>query len=130
MPRLTRLARVGLGGTIGSGKQGISWIHETDMNRLFTRTITDITMTGAYIATAPRPVSNVEFMRALRQVLRMPLGLPAASWMVKLGAPLLLRTDPDLALYGRYCVSHRLRDEVFEFAFPDITSALRDLHGE
>jgi uncharacterized protein (TIGR01777 family) len=124
--RLASLTRMGLGGTVGSGTQGISWIHALDMNRLFARAITDGRMRGAYIATAPKPVSNAEFMRELRRALRAPFGLPAMSWMVRLAAP-LLRTDPELALYGRYCHSTRLRDEGFEFRFPDIRSALSDL---
>ncbi|QDV48723.1 TIGR01777 family oxidoreductase [Gimesia fumaroli] len=129
LQRLTKLVRWGLGGTVGSGKQGMSWIHAQDMNRLFYRAITDVTMQGAYLATAPEPVSNAEFMRQLRHALKMPIGLPAAGWMVRIGAPLLMRTDPELALYGRYCVSSRLRDEEFEFSFPDLTSALQDLYG-
>jgi hypothetical protein len=68
------------------------------------------------------------FMRALRRALRMPFGLPAMAWMVKLGAPLIMRTDPELALYGRYCVSRRLREEGFEFRFPELAGALRDLY--
>jgi len=61
--------------------------------------------------TVNQPVSNAEFMRELQRAQRIPFGLSAMSWMVRLGAPLLLRTDPDLALYGRYCVSRRLREE-------------------
>lgn len=125
--RLSKLARWGLGGTVGDGRQGISWIHERDMDRLFARAISDDSMRGTYIATAPNPVSNAEFMREMRRALRAPLGLPAASWMVRLAAPLMLRSDPDLALYGRYCVSRRLREEGFEFLFPDVRSALQDL---
>lgn len=125
--RLATLARFGLGGTVGSGRQGISWIHEHDMNRLFARAIGDDRMYGAYLATAPNPVSNAEFMRELRGALKVPFGLPAMSWMVRLAAP-VLRTDPELALYGRYCHSTRLRDEQFEFMFPDIRSALSDLY--
>ena len=127
LPRLAGLVRAGLGGTVGSGRQGISWIHEHDMNRLFERAIVDDAMTGAYIATAPNPVSNADLMRELRRVLRMPVGLPAAGWMVRVAAP-LLRTDPELALFGRYCVSRRLREEGFEFRFPDLAPALRDLY--
>jgi uncharacterized protein (TIGR01777 family) len=127
--RLAKLVRWGLGGKVGHGRQGISWIHEQDMNRLFARAIADGTMTGAYIATAPHPVSNAEFMRELRRTLKAPFGLPAASWMVRLGAPLRMRTDPDLALYGRYCVSRRLGEEGFAFEFPDPASALEDLYG-
>jgi uncharacterized protein (TIGR01777 family) len=127
LPRLAKLARLGLGGTLGHGRQGMSWLHELDMNRLFERALTDPTMLGAYIATAPNPVSNAEFMRELRRALRAPIGLPAAAWMVRIGAPLLLRTDPELALYGRYCVSRRLREEGFEFRFPRLDAALEDL---
>jgi hypothetical protein len=129
VPRLARLARWGLGGTVGHGRQGISWIHEHDMNRLFARAIADDAMAGAYLATAPNPVSNAAFMRELRAALRAPVGLPAAGWMVRVGARWILRTDPELALYGRYCVSRRLREEGFEFRFPDVAAALRDLYG-
>ena len=128
LPRLSKLARWGLGGTVGHGRQGISWIHEKDMKRLFARALTDGSMTGAYVATAPNPVSNAEFMRELRRALRVPIGLPAYGWMVRIGAPLLLRTDPELALYGRYCISRRLREEGFEFVFPDVAAALQDLY--
>jgi uncharacterized protein len=126
--RLAALTRFGLGGTVGSGRQGISWIHELDMNRLFARAMGDQRMSGAYLATAPNPVSNAEFMRELRRAIGAPIGFPAASWMVRLAAP-VLRTDPELALYGRYCYSKRLRDEAFDFIFPDVHSALRDLYG-
>ena len=127
--RLSRLARLGLGGTVGTGRQGISWIHVHDMNRLFARAVTDERMSGAYVATAPNPVSNAEFMRELRKALGVPFGLPARAWMVRLAAP-VLRTDPELALYGRYCVSRRLREEGFKFAFPHVRDALRDLYGK
>ena len=130
LPTLARLARIGLGGKVGSGRQGISWIHEKDMNRLFEHAIVDERVQGAYIATAPNPVSNADFMRALRKALGIPFGLPAYEWMVRLGAPLLMRTDPELALYGRYCVSRRLRAAGFAFEFPDVASALRDLYGQ
>jgi len=126
---LASLVRLGLGGTVGSGRQGTSWIHERDMNRLFTRAIEDDLMMGAYIATAPNPVSNADFMRELRRALGMPIGLPAFEWMVRIAAPLFLRTDPELALYGRYCVSKRLKEEHFEFSFPDLPGALRDLYA-
>ena len=127
LQRLSKLVRFGLGGKVGHGRQGISWIHERDMNRLFERAITDDNLTGAYIATAPNPVSNKEFMRELRRAKRMPIGLPAMAWMVKIGAPLIMRTDPELGLYGRYCVSQRLKDAGFEFEFPELRGALEDL---
>ncbi|MDF1839697.1 MAG: DUF1731 domain-containing protein [Planctomycetota bacterium] len=129
LPRLARVARMGLGGKVGSGRQGISWIHEEDMNRIFARAIEDESMQGAYIASAPNPVSNKDFMVHLRQALKVRFGLPAAAWMVKLGAPLLLKTDPELALYGRYCFSTRLKEEGFEFQHPVASRALMDLYA-
>lgn len=129
LPRLARLTRWGLGGKAGHGRQGMSWIHEYDMNQLFIRAIACETMNGVYLATAPNPVANNEFMCELRQALRAPFGLPAASWIIRLGAPLIMHTDPELALFGRYCVSRRLRDEGFEFAFPDLGPALQDLYN-
>jgi hypothetical protein len=127
LARLLSLVRFGLGGRVGSGTQGMSWIHETDMNRLVERALTDDHMKGAYIASSPKPVSQREFMKTLRRVVGMPIGLPAFSWMVRIGAPLLMRTDPELALYGRNVVSKRLQQEGFEFAFPELKNALRDL---
>lgn len=104
-----------------------NWIHEADMNRLFERGLIDDTMQGAYIASAPNPVSQVEFMRELRRAVGMPIGLPAFTWMVRIAAPLLLRTDPELALYGRYVISKRLEKEGFEFQLPQLRVALQDL---
>jgi|SRR5690625_1467258 len=129
LARLAKLARCGLGGRVGHGKQGISWIHEIDLNRIFHRSLTDPSMNGPYLTTAPKPVSNAEFMQTLRKTLRIPIGLPAAGWMVKIGAPLFMKTDPELALYGRYCVPARLQNEGFEFDFPEIGPALKDLLG-
>jgi uncharacterized protein (TIGR01777 family) len=127
LARLLKLVRIGLGGTIGSGTQGVSWIHETDLNRMFERALSNERMEGAYIASSPNPVSQREFMKTLRRVVGMPIGLPAFSWMTRIGAPLLMRTDPELALYGRYVVSRRLQQERFEFKFPHLEPALRDL---
>lgn len=128
MATLGLLAGIGLGGRAGSGRQGMSWIHENDLGNLFARAITDDSMSGVYIASAPSPVSQIEFMRTLRKVIRMPIGLPAFKWMVRIGAPLILRTDPELALYGRYVVSKRLAEEGFVFQFPQLEPALKDLY--
>ena len=126
-PKLKMLARLGLGGRVSHGRQGISWIHIDDMSRLIARAIANDAMKGAYNATAPNPVSNSEFMRTLRRAIRMPIGLPAMEWMVRFGAHYLMRTDPELVLYGRYCVSRRLKEENYEFSFPDIKSAMENL---
>jgi NAD dependent epimerase/dehydratase family enzyme len=60
----------------------------------------------------------------------MPIGLPAFEWMVRFAAPLLLRTDPELALYGRYVRSRRLAEEGFEFCFPQLAAALANIYSK
>ncbi|MEM7682767.1 MAG: DUF1731 domain-containing protein [Planctomycetota bacterium] len=127
--RLGPLARLGLGGPVGCGKQGMSWVHSIDMNRLLLRGIEDESMHGVYIATAPNLASSRAFMRALRHAVGMPIGLLAPSFLVRLGAAWVLRTDPEVALYGRYCVSKRLKEEGFAFEFPELGPALADIYA-
>ncbi len=131
LSKLVPLAKLGLGGRVATGRQGVSWIHELDMNRLFERGLADESMRGVYVASAPNPVAQHEFMGELRRVAgglgSLGIALPAFEWMVRLGASLLLRTDPELAIYGRFVVSRRLREEGFEFRFPTLAAALEDV---
>jgi hypothetical protein len=126
LPILTRLAKLGLGGTIGTGTQGMSWIHERDMNRIFARAIDDEGFPGMCIASAPSPMSNREFMRTLRRTVRRPFGLPSPGWLIRLGSP-VIGTDPELALYGRYVTSSVLDACGFGFEHESLESALNDL---
>ena len=126
-PTLKRVAALGLGGRMGIGTQGLSWIHIDDMNRIFEDALTNTTREGAYIATAPNPVSYVDFMRSLRKAIRQPIALPGSVWGLKLLTATVMDTDPDLILYGRYCIPQRLMKEGFVFSFSDIDSAMRDL---
>jgi uncharacterized protein (TIGR01777 family) len=123
---LARLTRWFLGGTTGSGRQYISWIHQADLNAIFLRALERPDMSGIYVATAPNPVTNRQFMRELRAALHRPWSPPVPEPMVRLGA-WLMRTDPELALLGRRCVPARLLSEGFTFRFPTLPEALRDL---
>lgn len=129
LTKLGRLARLGLGGTVGHGRQGISWLHEQDMNRLFDAAIHDDKMAGVYNATAPHPVSNRQFMRELRTAVGMPIGLPAPKVGVRLASRWLMRTDPELALLGRYVIPKRLTEEGFTFDYPTLPEALRAVYA-
>ncbi len=126
LPFLVRLCRLGLGGHIGSGQQYISWIHLEDMLDLFVETIDSPDYHGTYNATGPTPVTNREFMRQLRRVLRLPIGLAAPAFLVRLGAP-ILDSDPEIALTGRRCAPTRLMEHAFSFRYPDLYPALIDL---
>lgn len=107
----------------------MSWIHEFDMNRLFERALFDDSMDGIYNSSGPNPVSQKKFMQELRRAVGMPIGLPATEWMVRIGAPLFLRTDPELALYGRYVISLRLKEAGFQFRYPKLEDALSEIYS-
>jgi uncharacterized protein len=133
-PVLRRMVRLGLGGQLGNGQQFVSWIHELDFCRAVEWLIEHEDLAGPVNICAPNPLTNEEMMRTLREVLRVPVGLPASAWMVKFGA-IFLRTEAELVLKSRRVVPGRLRKSGFQFAFPDFRSAVRDLvlpqrHGE
>lgn len=129
LPFLARLVKFGLGGSIGSGSQWISWLHIDDMLALFGKALENPAIAGAYNATVPNPARNRELMRTLRRVLKRPWSPPAPAFLVKIGAP-LLGSDPTVALTGRRCIPARLTEMGFTFSHPDLEPALRDLYPE
>lgn len=54
-------------------------------------------------------------MTELGRTVGMPIGLPAFEWMVRIGASLLMRIDPELVLYGRYAVQNLCKNQVSSF---------------
>ena len=128
-PKLARLARLYLGGTVGEGHQYISWLHVRDFCRLVLWCVEREAAAGVYNATGPCPVTNAEFMCELRCALRRPWSPRVPAWLVRLGA-FLLRTEPALALEGRRCIPDRLVEEHFKFLYTNLESALADLLTE
>jgi uncharacterized protein (TIGR01777 family) len=123
---LRRLARLGLGGRMGSGRQYVSWIHENDFARAVEWILEQEELTGPVNIAAPNPLTNREMMTAFRRTVGAPLGLPAAKWMLELGA-LVLRTETELLLKSRRVVPGRLLASGFQFEFAEMADALRDL---
>src|ERR1051326_4735975 len=80
------LVRLGIGGTQAGGKQFVSWIHQRDFVRSVAWLIDQRFMDGAVNLAAPNPLTNAEFLRALRDACGVPFGIPAAEWMVAGGA--------------------------------------------
>jgi uncharacterized protein (TIGR01777 family) len=120
------LVRLGLGGSAGSGRQYVSWIHDRDFVRAVYWLIAREDMAGAVNVAAPSPVPNAEFMRALRRAWGAPFGLPATEWMLDAGA-WLLRTETELVLKSRRVVPGRLLRAGFTFDFCEWPAAARDL---
>jgi hypothetical protein len=123
---LVRLARRGLGGRAGDGRQFISWIHYEDFIEVIRWLIDRGDIDGIVNVAAPHPLPNAEFMRILREASGIPFGLPAAEWMLEIGA-LLLRTETELILKSRRVVPARLLEQGFTFRYPQWRAAAHDL---
>jgi uncharacterized protein (TIGR01777 family) len=128
LPILAHLTKWFLGGAAGSGKQYISWIHLADLTQMFMQAIEhDNYLVGTYNAVAPNPATNAEFMRTLRRTLYRPWCPPAPAWAVKLGSR-LTQTEPSLALDGCRCAPKRFLESGFEYKFPDLRGALKNIY--
>jgi uncharacterized protein (TIGR01777 family) len=123
---LLGLVRRGLGGASGDGRQYVSWIHDQDFIRAVYWLIEHDELAGPVNLAAPNPVPNAEFMRGLRAAWGIGIGLPAAKWMLEIGA-LFLRTETELVLKSRRVVPGRLLQSGFIFHFPVWPEAAADL---
>ncbi|PSR54258.1 TIGR01777 family protein [Adhaeribacter arboris] len=119
------LAKTGFGGKIGSGDQYMTWIHEEDFVNLIHWVINN-EVTGIIHAASPFPVKNKEFMRAIRQALKVPIGLPNPAFLTRFGA-LFIGTEAELVLSGRRVVSTILAEKQFPFKYPQLGQALKQL---
>mgnify|MGYP002623893175 CR=1 FL=1 len=126
---LRRLVRLGLGGRMASGRQYVSWIHAVDFCRAVEWLIDHEELSGPVNLSAPNPLTNAEMMRELRKVHGVPFGLPAAKWMLEIGA-FLLRTETELIIKSRRAVPTRLLESGFEFQYLTFEAAVSDLSGE
>jgi uncharacterized protein len=128
-PVFRKLSRVGMGGTMGSGRQFVSWIHVKDFCAAAEWIIAHDQLSGPINIASPDPQPNQEMMRQIRKACGMPIGLPAAEWMLEIGT-FLMRTESELIIKSRYVIPGRLLASGFKFQFPDLQSALKDLCGQ
>jgi uncharacterized protein (TIGR01777 family) len=118
---LAPLFRLGLGAVAGSGRQWISWIHLHDLLELFLRFMRDRTLSGPFNNTAPHPVTNRDFSRAIGRALHRPVLLRAPDWAMRLAYGEMAH----LYLTGQKVLPQRHLASGFKYRYPDIDSALR-----
>lgn len=123
---LLALVRYGLGGRSGDGRQYVSWIHDRDFLRAIDWIIDHEHLVGAVNLSSPHPLPNAEFMQALRDAWGTRVGLPAAKWMLEVGA-VVLKTETELILKSRRVVPGTLLGDGFEFEHPLWADAAKDL---
>lgn len=111
-----------LGGPIGSGRQAVSWIHLQDLVRIFMLCIDDARFVGAVNATAPMPVDNLAFSKAVGATLGRPAWLPVPAsilrWVLGEGAEPLLEGQPAAPIV--------LAQVGFEWKYPTLSTALAE----
>ncbi|HTA89935.1 MAG TPA: TIGR01777 family oxidoreductase [Polyangiaceae bacterium] len=122
---LLRPFKLFVGGPIGSGQQGFSWIHLDDEVAALLRCIDDDSLRGAVNLCAPEPVSNAELSRVIGELLHRPASLRAPGFALKA----LFGEGAEPLLGGQWGVPRALWQAGFEFRYAEIRSALRAVLG-
>ncbi|MCA6067857.1 TIGR01777 family oxidoreductase [Chryseobacterium sp. RG1] len=125
-PKLKMLTKFGLGGKQGRGNQNVSWIHIEDFCRAVEFIIDNKNISGGINVTASNPLSNEDFMRKLRQQMKIPLGLNAPVWQLEI-ASLILNTETELLLKSRNVFPDKLMKSGFQFSYSEIDLAFENL---
>ncbi len=115
--------RLGLGGAIASGKQGMSWIHIVDFLSALLYFMETPSTSGVYNLTAPNPVSNEEFSK----VLASTLGRPNLFRVPSLAIQAMFGEGSVVVTKGQFVIPEKLLKEGFVFQFPKLDSALKNL---
>jgi uncharacterized protein (TIGR01777 family) len=124
LPKMALPFKFFIGGPVGSGRQYLSWIHIDDWVRLVIWSLRTPSVSGAINATAPVPVTNREFSRALGAAMGRPAWAPVPGFMLRT----LFGELADAALLnGQRAVPKRAQELGFQFEFPTVEGALRNL---
>lgn len=120
---LLPLARLGLAGPLGRGKQPLPWIHIDDLCAILLWAVSNPRARGVYNATAPQSSQQKDLARAMNRVHTIPslIPVPGCALRLRFGAA----ADPMLG--GQDAIPQRLLDEGYAFGFTDLDDAIRDL---
>jgi uncharacterized protein len=113
--------RLGVGGPVAGGRPHTSWVHIDDVVGIYVQALSDDAWSGAVNATAPEPVTNREFSRALGRALHRPAIAPVPALAVRA----LYGEMADLVVEGRRAIPWRTRQLGYHFRHPDLDEALR-----
>lgn len=122
LPRMMTPFRLGVGGRVGSGDQWWSWIALDDVVALVEWAVNVPAARGIYNATAPNPVTNREFTRALGAAMRRPTIFPAPNFALK---AMLGEMADELLLASQRVLPNRTMGDGFKFVYSNVNEALR-----
>ena len=122
---LKTLAKLGMGGKQGNGKQFISWIHEKDFARAVAFVIENKLENEINIV-SPNPIRNVDFMSKLRKTVGMSFGISQPEWLLELGSK-IINTETELVLKSRNVIPKRLQENGFTFKYDSVDKTFENL---
>jgi uncharacterized protein (TIGR01777 family) len=123
LPKMALPFRLGAGGPLGGGRQWVPWIHLADEVGAIRFLLERDDAGGPFNLTAPQPLTNRDFSRALGKALHRPSLAPAPGFVLRL----VLGEMADMLLNGQRAVPQRLLEMGFAFRFPEALPALRNL---
>ena len=126
LPRMLLPFNFGVGGPLGSGRQWFSWIHHWDEVDAIRFLLENEQASGPINLTAPNPVRNRTFAKAIGKVMKRPAFVPTPAFAIKL----LFGEMTTVVVDGQRVVPKRLQELGYEFKFPTAPEALADLLGK
>lgn len=126
LPEMMKPFRFFVGGPLGSGRQYLSWIHRLDWIEIVRWIVVTPSIAGPVNATAPHPVTNREFSRALGRAMRRPSLMPVPGFALKL----VVGEFAESLLTGQRVIPARAENEGYHFRYPDLQQAFRGIFGE
>jgi uncharacterized protein (TIGR01777 family) len=121
LARMLPFFRLGVGGPVAGGRQYIAWIHVDDVIGVYLAALDGAGWSGAVNATAPAPVTNREFSRALGRALHRPAVAPVPEIALRV----LYGEMADVVVYGQRAVPERALALGYRFSHPELDEALR-----
>lgn len=106
---------------MGSGKQWFSWVHRDDVIGMILHAIHDETLHGAMNVSAPNPVTNAVFAKALGAAMGRPSFMPLPAFLLTL---IFGQMAQEIMLSGQHVVPEKALNHGYVFQYPDIQSAL------
>jgi uncharacterized protein (TIGR01777 family) len=125
LPRMALPFRAFAGGPLGSGRQFMPWIHVDDWVAMTRWAIVSSSASGPLNVTAPNPVTNADFARALGRALARPAVMPAPAFALRLA----LGDMADALLTGQRALPARAMALGFRFRYERLEEALRAIYG-
>ena len=126
LPQMALPFRFFAGGPIGSGRQGVSWIHIDDWVNMVRWALDMPSITGPLNVTAPEPVSNAELARTLGRALDRPAFMRVPAFAVRLA----LGEMADIVVKGQYVFPAKAQSLGFRFRYRQLEEALRAIYDK